>query len=191
MNTTTTDDSYRSWQRFRADWWRTITAADGLFGYDPVARARIERLGVPAYPYDPAWVLPARFEPATEAGTLDLQIAHHNGTKSVFRYGTVDVTVAGREYQLQVYSAPGREYHLSFRDATSGHTTYPGGRVVFIPFPDGHRGAFDLTLDLNRAVNGPCGYSELTACALPPATNTIDAAVTAGEQITSWMRATP
>lgn len=189
MSISITDDARQDWERFRSDWLRTITAPDGLFGYDRVARERIERHGVQVYPYDPRWVLTARFEPDLDRTRLDLQIAHHAGTKGVFRYGTVDVRIAGRDYRLQVYSAPAREYHLSFRDATSGRTTYPGGRVVFIPFPNGYDGgAFDFTLDLNRAVNGPCGYSELTACALPPPGNTIDAAVTAGEQITRWMR---
>ena len=181
--------AYQSWRDFRTRWIEMITSPTGLFAYDPTARAHLAADGVKTFTYDPAWVVPARFEPATKPATIDLEIAHHQGTKRVPHHGTVIVRIGDEDYRLQVYSAPGGEYHLSFRDHTSGDDTYPGGRVVFIPFPEGHGGeAFDFTLDLNRAVNGPCVYSHLSACALPPHANTIRTAVTAGEKIAAWMR---
>lgn len=85
-------------------------------------------------------MLPARFEPSPGPETLDLQIAHHDGTKRVPRYGTVQIRINGEDYRLQVYSAPGNEYHVSFRDDTSGVTTYPGGRVILIPYPASYDG---------------------------------------------------
>lgn len=189
MTTLTTDTAYRDWVEFRERWMQTITSPNGLFAYDPAARTHLVEEGVEIYDYDPAWVFPARFEPSATPETLDLKIAHHDGTKRVPRYGSVRVRINGEDYRLQVYSAPGNEYHVSFRDDTSGTDTYPGGRVVFIPYPENYDGgAFDFILDLNCTVNGPCGYSLLTACALPPASNTIHSAVTAGEKITAWMR---
>lgn len=188
MTGTAPDITRQEWSAFRKRWTHTITSLGGLFSYDPVAREHLMTDGVEVYDYDPTWVLPARFEPSPGPETLDLQIAHHDGTKRVPRYGTVHIRINGEDYRLQVYSAPGNEYHVSFRDDTSGVTTYPGGRVVFIPYPAGYDGgAFDFTLDLNRTVNGPCGYSHLTACALPPASNTIHTAIAAGEKTAIWM----
>ncbi len=192
MNPITADGYYRSWQRFRASWTEAITSPFGLFAYDPIARKHLIADGIELFDYDDSWILPARFEPSEELASLELQIAHHSGKKRVPRYGAIHVRIGDEDYRLQVYSAPGNEYLVSFRDDTSGITTYPGGRVMFVPRPEGDDGgAFDTVLDLNRTVNGPCGYSPLTACALPPRSNTIHAPVTAGEKIAPWMRQSP
>ena len=39
-----------------------------------------------------------------------------------------------------------------------------------------------MTLDLNRAVNLPCAYTDFATCPLPPAENRLPVAVEAGER---------
>jgi uncharacterized protein (DUF1684 family) len=110
---------------------------------------------------------------------------------------TVGAVVEGLQH---VYDAPGRvEFELDglplsltafngptpgslfvlFTDLTSGVTTYAANRSVQVdaPAPDG-----TVTLDLNRATNLPCAYTQFATCPLPPAENHLPVAVEAGEQ---------
>ncbi|KQW53169.1 hypothetical protein ASC77_02405 [Nocardioides sp. Root1257] len=113
--------------------------------------------GTPCYPPDPAWVLPARF--------VDDEV--------VFTY-------AGAEHRLVAWPEDDGCLWILFRDATSGVTTYPANRQLLTapPAPDGA-----VELDLNRAINMPCAYTDFATCPLPPAANTLPFAVEAGEQI--------
>jgi hypothetical protein len=66
-----------------------------------------------------------------------------------------------------------------FTDATSGTTTYPGGRSLAIDAPgvDG-----TVTLDFNRASNLPCAFTDYATCPVAPADNRLAVAVEAGEK---------
>jgi uncharacterized protein len=126
--------------------------------------------GTPCYPPDPAWVLPARFEPypvpeeAPDAEAVGEVVFEH----------------AGSEHRLVAWGEDDGSLWILFRDATSGVTTYPANRQLLTAAPslDG-----SLHLDFNRAINMPCAYTEFATCPLPPAANTLRFAVEAGEQI--------
>jgi hypothetical protein len=66
-----------------------------------------------------------------------------------------------------------------FRDATSGVTTYPGGRSLSIDAP-GADGT--VTLDFNRASNLPCAFTDYATCPVAPSENRLTVAVEAGEK---------
>ena len=75
---------------------------------------------------------------------------------------------------------------LPFRDATSGHETYGGGRYLTDTIKGTHgRGlvlrATGVTLDFNYAYNPSCAYSSQFLCPLSPRENTLSAPVRAGE----------
>lgn len=63
-----------------------------------------------------------------------------------------------------------------FRDATTGHESYPVGRYVTVE-PDGD----DVILDLNLAYNPSCALSPYYNCPIPPAENRLAVAIRAGE----------
>jgi uncharacterized protein (DUF1684 family) len=97
----------------------------------------------------------------------------------------VHITLAdelgGRPLALTVFAsehAPG--YLALFTDETSGVTTWPANRSLFlgVPADDG-----TVTVDFNRATNLPCAYTDLATCPLPPAENRLPVAVRAGEKI--------
>ena len=77
--------------------------------------------------------------------------------------------------------SPGRtgELKLHFRDGTSGHSTYGGGRTLSTdePAADG-----TVRIDLNRTINLPCAFSAFATCPLPPAGNVVTVPVEAGEK---------
>ncbi len=93
--------------------------------------------------------------------------------------GYVEFRLGGKTYRLD---AVGEDEGLFFvfRDATAGKTTYPPGRFLYVD----HRPApgTTFTLDLNRAYNPPCAFSEFTTCPLPPRQNILAAPIEAGEK---------
>jgi uncharacterized protein (DUF1684 family) len=77
---------------------------------------------------------------------------------------------------------------VPFKDATSGHETYGGGRYLFdtAKNTDGRVlelevGSQDVTIDFNYAYNPSCVYSPRWACPLAPPENVLKVAVRAGE----------
>jgi uncharacterized protein (DUF1684 family) len=93
--------------------------------------------------------------------------------------GYVEFEIDGRKYRLD---AVGDDDGLLFvfRDDTAGKTTYPPGRFLYVektPKP-----GVPFMLDLNRAYNPPCAFSEFTTCPLPPKQNILKVPINAGEK---------
>jgi uncharacterized protein (DUF1684 family) len=79
---------------------------------------------------------------------------------------------------------------LPFRDATSGHETYGGGRYLFDTIKNTYglaleleAGSGEVTIDFNYAYNPSCAYDARWACPLAPRENWLAGAVTAGEKV--------
>lgn len=129
--------------------------------------------GTPCYEPHPGWVLPARFEPyAAPQGEAVGEVAFEHG---------------GKQHRLVAWGEDDGSLWILFRDATSGVTTYAANRQLLTapPAPDGR-----VDLDLNRAINMPCAYTDFATCPLPPAANTLPFAVEAGEQVPVMVPAT-
>ncbi|MGE3662247.1 MAG: DUF1684 domain-containing protein [Pseudonocardia sp.] len=155
------------------------TDAFALRVRDPHALTRRAFTGVPTFPVDERWVLDGRFVayPRPRALVVDAVVdgLHHYPVSP----GEVRFDIDGVEQALLAVPFRGGGLTLHFRDATSGATTYGGGRLVRVaePDPDGH-----VLVDLNRTINLPCAFTAYATCPLPPAENRLTAAVTAGER---------
>ena len=94
--------------------------------------------------------------------------------------GYVEFEIAGRgPYRLDALDDDGGLF-IIFSDATAGDTTYKPGRFLYVeekPLPNTR-----FTLDLNRAYNPPCAFSEFTTCPLPPKQNILKTKIEAGEK---------
>ena len=93
--------------------------------------------------------------------------------------GYVEFLLNGRPYRLDAVGDDEGLFFI-FKDATAGDTTYGPGRFLYIekkPQP-GEK----FTIDLNRAYNPPCAFSEYTTCPLPPKQNILPVRVEAGEK---------
>lgn len=96
--------------------------------------------------------------------------------------GTVTATIAGstatlRVMRLQV-SDDESELLINFRDATTGKGTYGAGRYVVLDPVGGDQ----YSLDLNRAFNPNCAYSNAFPCPFPWAGNVFEGKIEAGEK---------
>jgi uncharacterized protein (DUF1684 family) len=130
--------------------------------------------GTPCYPPDERWAISGRFEPylapvPTPAGAQD-EVA----------VGEVVFEYAGAEHRLVAWGEEDDSLWILFRDATSGVTTYPANRQLLIDPPASDGG---VVLDLNRAYNMPCAYTDFATCPVAPTANTLPFAVEAGEQM--------
>lgn len=132
--------------------------------------------GIPRFAVDPAWNLPAHFERYDSLKTI--AITNIIGQTTEQRSpGAVLFRHKGREYRLDVLD--GRDaYFIVFADATTGKTTYGGGRFIDVKKPDA-TGATHI--DFNKAYNPPCVFSPYATCPLPPKQNVLPVSVTAGE----------
>jgi uncharacterized protein (DUF1684 family) len=146
---------------------------------DPQAPARLGFDGVPTFPVDERWVVPARFEPYPQPRSVTVDAVVDGLTHARSAVGVVTLEIDGAEHDLVAFAGHEDELVLHFRDRTSGISTYGGGREVVVARPASRA----FTVDLNRAVNLPCAFSAFATCPLPPAGNALAVAVEAGEQV--------
>jgi uncharacterized protein (DUF1684 family) len=78
---------------------------------------------------------------------------------------------------------------LPFKDLTSGHESYGGGRYLFdtVKNTDGlslemTAGSSEVIIDFNYAYNPSCAYDDRWSCPLAPHENWLKIPVRAGEQ---------
>ena len=146
---------------------------------DPQAPTLQRFSGVPAFPVDASWVVTGRFEPWSAPQRIDVDTVIDGLGFHPTAVGTVRFTVGGAEQELVALAGQEVELKLHFRDGTSGHSTYGGGRTLSTdePAPDG-----TVRIDLNRTINLPCAFSAFATCPLPPAGNVVTVPVEAGEK---------
>jgi uncharacterized protein (DUF1684 family) len=153
------------------------TGSHALRVRDPKSPTLAAFTGVPVFDFDERYVLDAQFvayaEPRTVVvGAVVEGLQHHHDA-----VGTVRFELDGPQ-ELTVFRS-GKGFTILFTDATSGVTTTGTTRSVAVPEPDadGH-----VVLDLNRATNLPCAFTDHATCPLPPAENRLTVPVAAGEK---------
>jgi uncharacterized protein (DUF1684 family) len=130
------------------------------------------------YDVDDNYRIPAKYVPyETPRKIAIVNVLGETSDEPVAGY--VEFLVNGRPYRLDALDDDAGLFFI-FKDATAGDTTYGAGRFLAIekkPVP-GEK----FFLDLNRAYNPPCAFSEYTTCPLPPRQNVLPVRVEAGEK---------
>jgi hypothetical protein len=142
-------------------------------------------VGIEAFPYDPAWVLPGEFRPVAEDRLVPYEHLRDGAgvTRDLVVPGDVAVTIGGEEHLLAGF-ADGDALIVVFADPTNGSDddavrTYGTGRFLVVRRS---RDSDAVVVDLNRAYIPPCGFSDQFNCPLPPRQNRLGVPVTAGER---------
>jgi uncharacterized protein (DUF1684 family) len=138
--------------------------------------------GLEHFPFDPKFVIEAKFEPADKIEGVDFQTSR-GWYKRFYRAGFAVFDHEGKHVRLPLYSDsddPKKIKDLSafFLDELTGKETYGVGRYIDIKltsFP-----AITVTIDFNRAYNPNCARSPHYNC--PVATDLVPLAVRAGEK---------
>ncbi|GGH73253.1 hypothetical protein GCM10011379_34550 [Filimonas zeae] len=161
--------------------WIIIRRQDkyGLRVWDTNSPAVKQFTGVPRFPVDTAWRIPARFIAAESEGGPILfknKIGQSFENKAV---GKIAFSYKGAPYTLDIISASREGYFIVFGDKTSGEQTYASGRFITVDKADD---AGNTYIDFNRAINPPCVFTEYATCPLPPQSNVLPVAILAGEK---------
>ncbi|HET7483633.1 MAG TPA: DUF1684 domain-containing protein [Actinomycetota bacterium] len=178
---TTSDPAaaWRSWCESRDDMFRTHPQS-------PVpADERAAFPGVPYFPYDPAFRTTADIE-RVEPQSFEIPTSG-NETMRFTRFARCHFELEGTAHALSAYwlDAYGGGLFLSFRDATSGTTTYGAGRYLLDTVKGSDLGSVEgaLVLDFNFAYNPSCSYDPRWVCPLAPPENRLDVPIEAGERV--------
>jgi hypothetical protein len=144
-----------------------------------LASTAVDRFaGIERFVVDPEWRISARVEPQREGRTISITNVIGQTTDEESP-GTVLFEVGGKEYRIDALDGGPDELYLIFGDATNGVSTYPAGRYLYIPRPDGEG---KTVIDFNKAYNPPCAFTDFATCPLPPSQNILPIGVTAGEK---------
>lgn len=190
------------WRRRVGDLYR-ITGADALArfraGRDELFKShpqspiepddRPEFHGLRYFTPDASYRVRARLE-AGDGSELVIETGGDDGAVRYRRAGALAFAIGDQECRLTVFSLV--QYagglFVPFRDATSGHETYGGGRYLFDTAKDTDglvleitAGSRDVGIDFNFAYNASCAYSPRWACPLAPLENHLKVAIRAGE----------
>jgi len=129
-----------------------------------------------SFPHDPAWVIRARWEAldAPQPQSIDQKGA---GATTVTLTHRAHFSHQGQQVTLLATHWKSGQPMFVIRDQTSGKQTYAASRFLLgEDMTDS-----EITLDFNRAHNPPCAFTDFAICPLPPRSNILPFAITAGE----------
>jgi uncharacterized protein (DUF1684 family) len=149
--------------------------------HDPESPLRIGYSTTPAYAPDRSWQIAGRWLPFDQSHPTAIGSVQPRLGRVVDAPGEIEFELEGRRHRL-LATPSFQEGHVTllFRDKTSGLTTYPAQREMIVRLPES---GDEVKLDFNRAYNKNCAYTDVAVCPLPPAGNTLDVAIEAGEKI--------
>ncbi len=150
--------------------------------FDPRSPRFSDYHGRAYFPVDLAYRFVAPLTPAALPDTVVILSTRGNQRRAL-RVGWFDLNVHGKPCRLEAHRLlePGVDessVSIFFRDATTGHETYPVGRYVDPePLADGR-----WLVDFNLAYNPACAFSPHYNCPIPTRANALPIAIRAGEQ---------
>lgn len=142
------------------------------------------------YEHDPAWIIEGRFELVDEERVVPFEhIKDEGASRALPVSGDLVFEHEGIEYRFAafdtVYGGTAK-LHLVFGDRTNGVESYGAGRFLFLDHPATEGlvagDSIPITIDFNRAVVPPCGFSNQMNCPLPPLQNRLPFPLRAGEK---------
>jgi uncharacterized protein (DUF1684 family) len=140
--------------------------------------------GLPYFPYDPGlrFLLKPEFDVEPRRYEISLD---QDGMTTIERFARIQFRIRGESCTLSLFwiVAYGGGVFLPFRDASSGESTYGGGRYLLdtIKGADLGRQAGSWVFDFNYAYNPSCAYNARWICPLSPRENWLDMPIEAGE----------
>lgn len=133
--------------------------------------------GIPAFDYDPAWVITASFEPYPAGRKVDVATHRPELRQQLPAMGEVVFTVDGQPQRLIATNIK-TGLSIEFHDPTNGDETEAWRQLKFDdPTPDG-----TVVLDFNRTINMWFAFTDHATCPMPVTGNIIMVPVRAGEK---------
>jgi uncharacterized protein (DUF1684 family) len=157
-------------------------AKDELFktGADSPIEDKEAFHGIHYFKVNPEYRVNATIAPYT-GDDKELVVKYTDGTSDKYeRYGYAHFEINKTPQKLLVLKHD-NVISILFRDETSGQESYGGGRYLDYKLSDIKNNT--LVLDFNKAYSPYCAYQASYACPVPPAENTLQIPIFAGEQM--------
>lgn len=143
---------------------------------------RAKFTGLPYYPIDPAYQMPAVLK-ENRAPRLIIELpTSSTELRKMQRVGTLTFSLKGTTMTLTAFADEGANpitrLFVPFGDLTSGTETYKGGRYLELD----RTTTTIYTLDFNRAYHPFCVFNIAYVCPVPPQENRLPVAIQAGER---------
>lgn len=143
--------------------------------WDREAPARMNFTGLNYYPIHDDYRITARFVPYNPPRIIKIQDVIGDEYEVEFP-GYARFILDGKECQLEAEKTENGLF-FNYKDLTNGSGSYPGGRFLVTPEPNGN----EVVIDFNRSYNPPCAYTDYATCPLPPPQNRLPVRIPAGE----------
>jgi hypothetical protein len=99
--------------------------------------------------------------------------------RDFINYGYFEIKIGDKTFRLYAYLSKNANYlFIPFRDKTSGKESYGGGRYLDLVLNKNG----EYVVDFNLSYNPYCAYNYKYSCPIPPAENSLPAAIKAGER---------
>lgn len=130
---------------------------------------------------DPKYKVRANLERI--ASPRRMSLPNSDGTDASYTtFAYAHFRLEGQEMKLLILKPAGmgpiQQYFTGFADATSGISTYGGGRYLDVEIGKSD----NIELDFNLAYNPYCAYVSGYTCPLPPKENLLPVSIAAGEK---------
>lgn len=140
------------------------------------------------YPIDKSYCVKATFKRIYDAKGFEMQTSSSGMNQSFFKYGLLTFKLHGASLHLYIYQSESlmqqekyKDYlFVPFGDATSGFTSYGGGRYLDFTMSDIKDNT--LIIDFNKAYNPYCAYTTGYNCPIPPKENLLKVKILSGEK---------
>jgi|SRR5579871_248754 len=142
--------------------------------WDSQSPTRLNFQGIRWYPAKESFRVTARFTSYPQPKMIPI-LNILGETESNPSPGFASFEIQGKPCHLEPVLEGDRLFFI-FKDATSGHGTYPSGRFLYTGLPQKGK----LVLDFNQAYNPPCAFTPYATCPLPPKQNHLPVAIEAG-----------
>ncbi len=128
------------------------------------------------FPYDINFRIEARLERTPDGLVFEMPTTSRR--RPVYKeFGFVHFNIEGQHHRLKVFQSLAlsdseafrKHLFLPFYDATSGSSTYGGGRYIDLTIPEGDV----IIIDFNEAFNPYCAYSNSWSCPITPLENNL------------------
>jgi hypothetical protein len=139
------------------------------------------------YTPDENYKVLCKFKPGGMSEPFEIPTSS-GSVKTYVRFGKLAFKVNGKKLHLTVYRSLAlmnnplyKDYlFIPFKDATSGNSTYGGGRYIDLRMSEFE--GKKVWLDFNKSYNPYCAFSEGYSCPIPPKENLLKVSVEAGEK---------
>ena len=136
--------------------------------------------GLKYFDINPAYKITGKIDRVTSGQVINITMSGGE-VEEYEAYGNLTFELEGVKCALKIFKTPEGNLFLPFKDLTSNKETYGAGRYLDFGVNDVKNN--EIMIDFNKAYHPYCAYNQTFTCPVPPAGNTLNVAVKAGEKL--------